>query len=77
MTTQTTTFTVAQYAKALSKLPMHYLCLEYTDLKHIVFQGQIIVAHGTLPPMIFNKGKWDEMTINTEHGMVMYDPSEN
>lgn len=63
--------TVAQYAKALSKLPMRYLCLEYIELKHIVFQGKIIVAHPDYPPMILSDGEWKEMYVNSEHGMLI------
>lgn len=70
-----TTFNVAEYAKALSKLPMRYLTLDYTELKHIVFQEQIIVAHGTYPPMIYKDQKWDEMMISLDHGMVIHDPT--
>jgi len=69
-----TTFTVAEYAKAIPKLPMRYLFLEYTDMKHIVFHGKIIVAYENLSPMIFTDGRWEEMTINAQHGMLIHDP---
>lgn len=62
--------TIAEYAKALSKLPMNYACLSYDNLRCIQFQGKFIICYETNDPMIFNDGKWEILfTVNSEHGM--------
>lgn len=58
--------TVAEYARILAKLPMQYLCAEYTELRHIIFHDRVIAAHEDYAPLVYKDGVWREIKMGDE-----------
>jgi hypothetical protein len=63
-------FTMAEYAKALSKLPVHYLCRDAKKVNRIIFRSCIYVCDGEHTPLCYHGGQWHEFIMNTDYGIA-------
>lgn len=49
---------VAEYTKALQKLPFNYKVLPFDEVRCCIFKSKIILSHPKEKPIIFEQNEW-------------------
>lgn len=56
---------LAEYSKALGKLPMIWKVLPFSDVSVTRYEDKLILCHAERTPIYYWKGSWYEMQIIT------------
>lgn len=62
---------IAEFSKALSRMPMHYKILPRELVNFCEFNGILFACNVENNPVIYDKGEWRELITNAEEGMAL------